>query len=243
MKIRIQSLVFCALISVACSKKADQPSATTGAAAIADNKEEATKKIDGRCDNETADNTAGSYYFYPENREMFITMNGFAIRIPIDVAGAASADNKVSLTYKWVDDEKVTTGSGTVGWIGTQKWSLNFDTIKDSVCHPVTDDLFYKKLPELGLSANKYLDAANNDIMTIIADSQKLISEEKGKTIIFFYRVRSKSDDAGITIYASMNAPSPDTSSVWPAMTLTPLGGDLVIKYNEKLTRKYTLVK
>jgi hypothetical protein len=200
-------------------------------------------QIRGRCENESSDNPFGSLYLYPDKKELFITMNGFASRIPVVIS--KEDEKKTEFTYKWhaKDDGPVENGTAVVSWIGTKKWKFDFDSIKDSICHPIADDLFYKNLTALGIKAGKYLDAKNNDMIDVVADAQKIISEEKGKTNIVFYRVRSKSEDAGVTVYGSFKPPSESENQLWSEWTITTLGEDLVIAYSKELTRRYSPVK
>ena len=105
------------------------------------------------------------------------------------------------------------------------------------------DALFYKKLPEVGITAGKYLDAKNNDMFTIVAESQKLIEEEKGKTAIWYYRVRSKSEDAGVKIFSTTETPSDSTPVAWGSWTVSKVGEDILVSFNGKFTRTYSPVK
>ncbi len=221
---------------------------TTPAVAAATAKPDTTsaKKgpLEGRCENETSDAPYGSLYFYPGKGELFVTLDGDnSSRIPITVT--KTDPDKTTFTYRWAGSgvKVATTETATVGWVGTQKWSFDFETIKDSVCHPVADDLFTKKLPEIGIAAGKYLDAKSNDTITVVAESQKLIDEEKGKTTILYYRVRSKSDDAGIKLIGSWEAPNDSSPEVWGSIVVTVVGEDVMIQFNKTLTRKYSPVK
>lgn len=226
-----------------CDKK-DTPTATSGVAAVASTKGGSAKKIQGRCDNETTETPYGSVYFYPENREMFFTLDSMAMRVPVDVTGAANDDGKVSFGFKWRPEKEIVNGSGTVSWVGTSKLNFDFDIIKDSICHPVIDTNFYKNLtePEFGIKADKYLDAKNHDFMTFQANSQKILNEIKSETIQWFYHIRGKTE-AGITIYASSTPPTQDKPVNFAEWNLSTMGDDIIIRYSEKLTRKYSLVK
>jgi hypothetical protein len=174
---------------------------------------------------------------------LFTTVGDFAQRIPVTVV--KTEPNKVSFAYKWASkgDDLGTTANASVSWIGTQKWSFDFEGLKDSICHTVEDNLFYKKLTELGIAPGKYLDSKDNDMITIVADSQKLINEVKGETVIWYYRVRSQSGEAGITLYTSNEAPSDSKNKAWSNWNISKSGEDFLITYNGKMTRAYSPVK
>jgi hypothetical protein len=223
---------------------ADGGSPTTASPSKAD-PEPTPKKpaIRGRCENETTDTPYGSLYFYPDKNELFTTIGESASRLPISVI--KTEPEKITFSYKWQGKGETipTTNSATVAWVGTKKWNFDFESIKDSVCHPMDDDLFYKKLPEVGIVAGKYLDAKSNDMISVVAESQKLIEDEKGKTSVWYYRVRSKSDDAGVKIFSTTEAPSDSTPVVWGSWTVSKVGEDILIGFNGKFTRTYSPVK
>ena len=247
----VLSLMLAVLAVSGCKEEAEaapeeaSPAAETAAPEAAPRKaEEQTRpRLVGRCENESSDVPYGSLYFYPEKKELFFTLNNAASRVPVTVS--KEDEKAVEFSYKWAPDAETaaTSAAATASWIGTQKWSFAFDSLKNSICHPVEDDLFYKNLTELGLKAGKYLDSRNNDMIEVLPDAQKLVSEENGKTNIVYYRVRSKSDDVGVTVYGSFEQPSDSKSQLWAEWVFTALGEDIVVKYNDKITRRYAAVK
>jgi hypothetical protein len=184
-------------------------------------------KLSGRCENETTDSPYGSLYFYPEKKELFVTHNGFAARYPLLVT--KEDETRTDFTYKSKVDDVVETDVGAFSWVGTEKWRFDGGKRKDSICRPVDDTLFYKSVSSLGIKPGKYLDAQRNLSLEILADAQKMIVEEQGRTKLLFYRVRSQSPDSGLTLYADFGAPSDSTSSLWPEWTLTTVGDSVLL--------------
>lgn len=201
-------------------------------------------RLVGRCENESSDVSYNSLYFYPNKRELFLTLDSKAYRVPLTIT--KEDEQKIDFSYKLDPEEGGSapkSAAGAVSWIGTKKWSFIFETLKNSICHPIEDDIFYKNLTEIGLQAGKYLDSRNNDMIEILNEGQKLVSEEKGEMEIIYYRVRSTSKDSGITVYASLDQPSDSKSQRWTEWVISTLGEDIVIKYDSEMTRRYSIVK
>ena len=82
-------------------------------------------------------------YFFPKKGEMFLYFgNNGAVRVP--VAATDEEPRKLAFTFRWSEkDEPPSTHVGSVSATGN-KWVFDFDTLKDSTCHPTEAANFYK---------------------------------------------------------------------------------------------------
>jgi hypothetical protein len=223
---------------------AGEVEAPTGKPAPADEAEAVLKSADaeGRCENLTPQTPYDSVFFYPSHNEMFVpTQAGSTFRLPIRVRKEDGPN--VEFDYKWAKDE---TGPGAdhpaaVTAREDGKLAFSFDTLKPTFCIHSAHDDFYSPVDNLGIQAGAYRSGEADDELEFVAGEQKIVSREKGKTSIAYYRVKS-TEDSSTVLYVSNNPPDDGRPTVWVEWRVGAAGSTVVVDYMGKFKRSYDAV-
>ena len=237
MNVRLLKMIAGASVLAAAALSGCKPSSSKAAvdAAI----KTAPVEFVGRCVNETAGNPNQSIFFFPRKSEMFLYLGtAGAVRVPVSVT--EQTPDSLAFTFRWSEkDEPPSTHSAKVSVVGS-KWSFDFDTLKDSVCHPAPAADFYKLLPDLGFPAGKWEEKKKRATIVIAADAQAWILVDHSDNKKVHYRVIEHTDDS-VVVALYFSTPTDSDDEAWIVSRLTRSGDTFTMETGDA-TRIYKLV-
>lgn len=197
--------------------------------------EKTMELFSGRCHG--IDTLEKSILFFPNNGEMFLTLNEYTVRSPIQIK---STKEKINFIYQWkiLEDVVTTSEDASISRYNDESVYFEFNNMDDFLGVCVDDQIFHENLIQLGVKPGKYIDVKNNSSMTFYNLDQRIYVKDK-KEYTIYYRVDTKIEN-NIKLFISLTEPESKTSSVWLKWDLL-LDGNKISVDTKKGIRNYVI--